>query len=172
MVRRQFAARLIPALVAVICAGCSSFQAEPLEPPVVSLRGLEPEAMGINKQAFRARLSLFNPNTVPLRVSSGEVELELAGVHAAKGRTIEPFSVAAGAETEVEIRVTMNLLRDAPTLFRALSGGIAGAGLDYELKGHVTVERRGLNRLPIRSSGKLDIPGGRPSTAAPPGADL
>lgn len=147
--------------------GCSLIQSEPLEPPVVNLRGLEPEAMGINSQVFRARLSLFNPNAVPLRVSRGEVNLSIAGVEAAKGRTLEPFSVDAGAEQEVTIRVTMNLLRDAPSLFGALAGGGVGEGLDYRLDGHVDVERRGSNRVPIRSSGRLTLPLVSPAVPAP-----
>jgi LEA14-like dessication related protein len=172
-------AALARALAAVLLAGltaCSSFQEEPLEPPVVNLRGLEPEAMGLNSQVFRARLGLFNPNTVPLRISRGEVDLELAGVSAAKGRTLAPFTVEAGAETEVDIRVTTHLLRDAPALFSVLSGGGASDGLAYALSGYVYVERRGRDRVPIRSSGTLGFPagqaGGKTKSNAAPGSAL
>jgi LEA14-like dessication related protein len=138
--------------------GCSLLEPEPLDPPAVSLRNLEPEAFGLNSQVFRARLGLFNPNTVPLKISSGEIELELAGVGAAKGRTLAPFEVPAGAEVETDIRITTNLLRDGPALLRALTAGSASEGIDYELSGVVYVERRGPDRVPIRAKGHLALP--------------
>lgn len=144
---------LAVALLAAQSAACSLMQGEPLDPPVVNLRALEPEAMGINAQTFRARLSLFNPNAVPLRVSSGAMEFDIAGVRAAKGRTLAPFAVDAGATTEIEIRVTTNVLRDGPALFRALQSGGGAEGLAYALKGYVNVERRGPDRVPISAAG-------------------
>jgi LEA14-like dessication related protein len=157
---------LFYALAAGLAAGCALVESEPIEPPVVNLRALEPLAMGLNSQVFRARLSLYNPNAVPLKVSKGELQLELAGVRAAKGRTLAPFDVAPGENTEVEIQITMNLLRDLPSLYRALSAGAAGEGLDYVLTGHVNVERRGFDRVPIKASGRLVVPApaaGQPS---------
>lgn len=159
MTVKTLRAMLALALVALLAA-CSLVEPEPLDPPVVNLRGLEPEAMGINAQVFRARLHLFNPNTVPLRVAGGELRLSLAGARAAKGRTLAPFTIDAGGETEVDVRITMNLLRDAPALFRALSGAGAAEGLDYALEGHVNVERRGLDRVPIAATGRLAPPAG------------
>src|SRR5262245_52271581 len=100
------------AVLALFVGGCSLLESEPLDAPVVNLRSLEPVAMGLNSQVFRARLNLYNPNTVNLDVTGGELELELAGVHAAEGRTVEPFSLAAGESKDVEVRVSMNMLRD------------------------------------------------------------
>jgi LEA14-like dessication related protein len=159
----------------LLLSGCSLVQPEPLEPPAVNLRGLELQAMGINSQVFRVRLSLFNPNSVPLKVSGGEVALEIAGVSAAKGRTLDPFTVAAGAEQEVEILVSTHLLRDAPALLGVLTGGSAGEGLEYRLSGHVDVQRRGPDRVSIQSTGRLGFPNGpdRENAAPrPPGAGL
>lgn len=143
------------AAASVLVAGCSFTEPEPLDPPAVSLRSLEPEAFGINSQVFRARLGLFNPNTVPLKISRGELELELAGVGAATGRTLGPVEVPPGAEVETDIRVTTHLLRDGPALLQALSAAPAGQGLEYALSGYVYVERRGPDRVPIRAEGRL-----------------
>jgi len=160
-------ARLATVFSAMLALGaCSLLESEPLDAPVVNLRGLEPVAMGINSQVFSARLSLYNPNKVPLRITRGELQLDLAGVRAAKGRTLEAFSVPAGEATEVDVRVTMNLLRDLPALYRALSAGLA-EGLDYDLNGFVDVERRGRDRLPINAAGRLTIPAGAASELMP-----
>ena len=113
---------LVSMVLALLLPACSLVEPEPLDPPAVSLRGLEPEAMGINSQVFRARLNLFNPNTVPLKISRGELQLQLAGVGAATGRTLAPFEIPPGAAVEADIRVTTHLLRDGPALLRALSG--------------------------------------------------
>ncbi len=150
--------RWLIATAALALGGCALFQPEPIEPPAISLESLDLDAFGLNRQVFRARLRLFNPNTRPLQVEHGEVELELAGVRAAKGRTIAPFVVAPGAEQQVEIRVSMNLLRDAPALFHALSRGDQGGALDYRLTGHVYVARRGPDRMPIQADGRLRLP--------------
>ncbi len=165
--RSRWRATLAGFAALVLLAGCSLLEPEPLEPPAVSLRGLEPEAFGINSQVFRARLGLFNPNTVPLKISRGELELELAGVGAARGRTLGPVEVPAGAEVETDIRVTTHLLRDGPALLRALPGGSLEQGLAYTLQGHVYVERRGLDRVPISASGRLGPPAAPAGQAAP-----
>jgi LEA14-like dessication related protein len=157
--------RIIGVALALTLAGCSLIEPEPLEAPVVSLRALEPVAMGINSQVFRARLSLYNPNAVPLDVSKGEMQLDLGGARAAKGRTLTPFSVPAGESTEVDVQVTMNLLRDLPGLYRTLSEGLQ-QGLDYELHGYVNVARRGLDRMPISAQGRLTIPAGNAGATA------
>jgi LEA14-like dessication related protein len=160
--------RLWPALLAgALLAGCSLLEPEPIEPPVVNLLGLEPVAMGINSQVFKARLSLYNPNPSRLDVSGGEMQLDLAGVRAAKGRTMAPFAIAAGETSEVEVQVTMNMLRDLPALFAKLSTGGMAQALDYALEGHVDVARRGLDRIPISASGRLTMPDLAPLTSAP-----
>jgi LEA14-like dessication related protein len=170
VVTRPLAFMALAACVAVLATACSMVEPEPLDPPVVNLVSIEPEAMGLNAQVFCARLRLFNPNSVPLRVSSGELQLELGGERAARGRTLAPFAVDAGAESEVDVRITMNLLRDAPALFRVLQGGGA-EGLEYALTGHVNVERRGRDRVPIAASGRLAPPAAlRPSAAPQRGA--
>lgn len=140
--------------------GCSLFQPEPLDPPSVSLQALELEAFGLNSQVFRARLRLFNPNSTPLDVSGGELQLELAGIRTAKGRTLMPFVVAPGTDQDVEILVTTHLLRDAPALFTALSRGDGREPLEYRLTGHIDVARRGPDRIPIRAAGQLRLPAG------------
>lgn len=166
---RTLALTLALAACAALPGACSLVEPEPLDPPVVNLVSLEPEAMGLNAQVFRARLRLFNPNAIPLRVSGGELQLDLGGQRAARARTLAPFAVASGAEAEVDVRVTMNLLRDAPALLRVLQEGGA-AGLEYALTGHVNVERRGRDRVPIAATGRLAPPGAvRPSAAPPDG---
>jgi len=168
MVDASQCARTLMLFLACVLAACSAIEPEPLEPPAINVVALQPEAFGINSQVFRLRLGLFNPNSVPLQVLRGSVDLSLAGVRAARGRTINPFTVGAGESAEVEIRVTTNLLRDAPGLLEALSASGPGGGLQYSLSGHVEVERRGPDRIPIRAEGRLLPPTPQP---AAPGAD-
>lgn len=149
---------ILACVLAAVPVGCSMLQQEPLDPPVITLRGLEPEAFGFNSQVLKARLGLFNPNAVALDVTAGKLELELSGVHSATARTLAPFSVPPGGEIEVDVRVSMNLLRDGVALLQALSSGLAAERLDYRLSGYVDVKRHGLDRVPVSSAGTLVIP--------------
>lgn len=144
-------------LAALLLPACSLLEPEPLEPPAVTLHGLEAEALGINSQVFRARLGLFNPNTVLLKISRAELQLALAGVGTARGRTLGAIEVPAGERAEADIRVTMNLLRDGPALLRVLSSDTGSQGIDYSLSGFVQVQRRGPDRIPISASGRLGL---------------
>ncbi|MBW7931330.1 MAG: LEA type 2 family protein [Gammaproteobacteria bacterium] len=154
-------------LAALLLPACSLLEPEPLEPPAVTLHGLEAEALGINSQVFRARLGLFNPNTVLLKISRAELQLELAGVGAARGRTLGAIEVPPGERVEADIRVTMNLLRDGPALLRLLAGDAGRQGLEYSLNGYVQVQRRGPDRIPISASGQLGLPAAGPAGAMP-----
>lgn len=156
---RVFRPVAVAASFTTLClvAACSMVEPEPIEPPIVNLRSLEPEVFGITGQTLRARLGLFNPNTVPLEVERGSLELQLDGVRAAKGRTLAAFSIPPGERTEVDVRVTMNLLRDAPALFAILSAPPKADGIGYQLDGFIDVRRCGRDRLPINAAGRLSL---------------
>lgn len=155
--RGHFARIVLTGFLAVLLAGCQLLDSSPLQPPAITLQDLQAEALGINSQVFRARLGLFNPNGVPLWIVGGELQLELAGVGAARGQLLEAVQVPAGERAETDIRVSMSLLRDGPALMRVLSAGANEQGLDYSLNGFVQLRRRGFGRIPISSSGRLGL---------------
>jgi LEA14-like dessication related protein len=108
---------------------------------------------------FRARLRLFNPNTVPLDVTRVSLKLSLAGVEVATATTLAPFLVEPGEHRAVDLRVTTNLLRDAPALSTVLTGSTSTNGPDYRLGGYVDLARRGRDRGPVSAAGRPQLPG-------------
>jgi LEA14-like dessication related protein len=126
-----------------------------LEPPTATLKGVTPESMDQDGQVFRCRLLLENPNTEDLKVVGGRVTLELAGVPAASAKPMDSFVLPGLGSTEVDLRVTMDLMSALSGALRYLQSG--QAELDYTLKGYVDLDVRALGRLPFKSTGKVTL---------------
>mgnify|MGYP006377716035 FL=1 len=77
-------------LLPLLSGGCALFKGK-LEAPKVTLSGITPEKLERGSQVLRCRLLLENPNNEDLRVVGGKVRLEIDGVSAGKGETIEGF---------------------------------------------------------------------------------
>jgi LEA14-like dessication related protein len=146
--------RRLPLLfaLALVTASCALFHRN-LEAPTVTLQGITPESLTAAGQVFRTRLRLENPNAEDLRVVAGRVTLSLAGIAAGSGETLERFTLPANGSQEVDLRVSLDLLRVAPQLFKLLALG--PGELDYQLSGFVDLDVKALGRLPFKSRGKV-----------------
>ena len=145
-------------LLPLLSGGCALFKGK-LEAPKVTLSGITPEKLERGSQVLRCRLLLENPNNEDLRVVGGKVRLEIDGVSAGKGETIEGFVLPALDSKEVELRVTLDLLSSLTGALRSLGSG--KPALEYTLKGYVDLDVKALGRLPFSSSGKItfdDLP--------------
>ena len=134
--------------------GCSLLQ-PPVYPPEVALRGLMLERAGLDSQSFRARLSVYNPNSSRLKVQDGRVGLQIEGIAVGEGSLIDGFSVPAGGRQDVDLRVETNLLRDGPRLLQLLLSG--DQYLDYRLAGYIDPSFAGLGRIRINESGRVSL---------------
>ena len=139
-------------LLPLLSGGCALFKGK-LEAPKVTLSGVTPEKLERGKQVLLCRLLLENPNNEDLRVIGGKVRLEIDGVSAGKGETIEGFVLPALDSKEVELRVTLDLLSSLTGALRSLGSG--KPALEYTLKGYVDLDVKALGRLPFSSSGKI-----------------
>ncbi len=141
---------LLPLLILI--SGCSLLE-RPQYPPDIELRGLRLEQLSANRQIFRARLALKNPNDIPLRLHDGHIALALEGIDVGEGSLITGFSIPALGSEEVDIQVATNLLQDGPKLLQWLFSG--DQALNFQLKGHVDLTRGWLGRLRINESGNI-----------------
>lgn len=171
--RRTLLAAL--AATALLPGGCALTKRD-LEPPTVTLKGVTPESSGRDGQVFLCRLLLENPNAEDLTVVGGNVTLDLAGVSAASARPLARFVLPAQASSEVDMRVTMDLLSSLSRVLKLVAAG--DTELDYTLKGYVDLDVKALGRLPFSSTGTVpldkllrQVPGlVRPVPASPVGA--
>ena len=124
-----------------------------LEAPKVTLQGVTPEKLERGSQVMRCRLLLENPNNEDLRVIGGKVSLEIDGVSAGKGETIEGFVLPALDSKEVELRVTLDLLSSLTGALRSLGSG--KPELEYTLQGYVDLDVKALGRLPFKTGGTI-----------------
>ncbi len=139
-------------LLPLLSGGCALFKGK-LEAPKVTLSGVTPEKLERGKQVLLCRLLLENPNNEDLRVIGGKVRLEIDGVPAGKGETIEGFVLPALDSKEVDLRVTLDLLSSLTGALRSLGSG--KAELEYTLQGYVDLDVKALGRLPFKSKGTI-----------------
>ena len=137
----------------------------PTQPPDIRLAGLQPERIGLTEQVFLVELRLENPNTVKLRVASGQVELEIESAPVGIGELVEGFDIPAGEQGSATVRVVTDIVANGPRFLEWLMSG--DTRLDYRVIGHVDVVGFGLGRLPIDERGQfvLGPPGPRPGGA-------
>jgi LEA14-like dessication related protein len=141
-------------LLPLLSGGCALFKGK-LEAPKVTLSGVTPEKLERGSQALLCRLLLENPNDEDIRVVGGKVRLEIDGVSAGKGETIEGFVLPALDSREVDLRVTLDLLSSLTGALRSLGSG--QPELEYTLQGYVDLDVKALGRLPFRRSGKIQL---------------
>jgi LEA14-like dessication related protein len=146
--------RLCSALLAgalLLLAGCASVT-ESWETPEVALVGLQPKALGLERQSFIARLRIRNPNDRTLPVKRMSYRLSLEGNEIANGAGELDRQIPAFGEETVDVEVNSNLLDLLPKLpLLALQND----PLEWTISGTVGV-LGGVLSLPYRYSGEID----------------
>jgi LEA14-like dessication related protein len=141
-------------LLPLLSGGCALFKGK-LEAPKVTLSGVTPEKLERGSQVLRCRLLLENPNNEDIRVVGGKVRLEIDGVSAGKGETIEGFVLPALDSREVDLRVTLDLLSSLTGALRSIGSG--KPALEYSLQGYVDLDVKALGRLPFKTGGTIEV---------------
>ena len=97
----------LAASLAALLAACAT--APKLEPPKVSITGLQVVSADVWVQHLKVRLQLHNPNDRELPVKALEYTIEIAGQNVGDGSYAESFVVPAHGDAEVDTNVTTNL---------------------------------------------------------------
>jgi LEA14-like dessication related protein len=128
--------------LAALLAACAT--TPKLEPPKVSIVGLQVVSAEVWVQHLKVRLQLHNPNERDLPVTALEYTVEIAGQNIASGSYAESFVVPAHGDAEFDTNVTANL---ASGLLRLLTH-VPSTSVPYRLAGKITLGE-GLGRIPF-----------------------
>jgi len=132
------------------CAGLM----QKLEPPRVSLSGLEPEEFGLFEQRYLLRLRVQNPNDVELPIAGMDFRLYLNGEEFASGVSDRQVTVPAFGEQLIEARVTSSLAGIIEQLRRM--NRTEEQVFSYRLAGHVKLLNRPV-KYPFDYRGEIDL---------------
>lgn len=100
---------LLVAAVALVAAGCASFGSF-LEPPEVSVAGIEALPSGGFEQRFRVQLRLSNPNDRSLAIDGLRFRLEVNGQPLMRGQTGDAVLVPRLGDAVLAVDATTTLL--------------------------------------------------------------
>lgn len=145
--------------------GCATLPGS-LEPPRVSLVGLNLLSVELFEQRYQVRLRLKNPNPETLEVRGIDFQLTLNGKDFADGVSNQPLDVAGYGEQVLSLEVSSNLIQ----VLRLLQGTQENPrpGVDYRISGSVAVGDA-YRRLPFDRSGEIALP---PSASPAPGGGV
>jgi len=142
--RGAVALRLL-AICATLSAACA--HAPTLEPPGVSIVGVEIVSAELWMQHLKVRLRMHNPNERELPVTGLEYTVEIAGQELASGAATGHFVVPPHGDAEFDSHVTTNL---AASVLKILAHGpsVSSVLVPYRLAGKVSLGE-GLGRVPF-----------------------
>lgn len=124
-----------------------------LEPPTVTLAGIDLKELGLFEQRFVLRLRLQNPNNITLPIAGMRYDLAINDQDFARGVSEQVVSVPAFGETMLDVDVTSNLQN---VLDQLAPKKKSTEQLRYQLRGHVGVLNRSL-KLPFEYNGNIDL---------------
>jgi LEA14-like dessication related protein len=134
--------------------GACAALTQKLEPPRVSLSGLEPEEFGLFEQRYLLRLRVQNPNDVELPIAGMDFHLYLNDEEFASGVSDQEVTVPAFGERLVEARVTSSLSGIIGQLRRMSRA--ESQTFSYRLAGNVKLLNRSM-KYPFDYRGEIDL---------------
>jgi LEA14-like dessication related protein len=132
--------RLCAILAMTLVLGACAALTQKLEPPRVSLAGIEPEEFSLFEQRYLLRLRIQNPNEVELPIEGMAFRLYLNDEEFASGVSDRRVTVPAFGEQLVEARVTSSLAGVIEQLRRM--SRTETQTFSYRLAGHVKLLHR------------------------------
>jgi len=133
---------LLLAPYAALPAACA--HGPTLEPPKVSIVGVEVVSGELWVQHLKVRLQMHNPNERELPVTGVEYTVEIAGQEFASGAATARFVVPPHGDAEFDSHVTTNL---AAAVLKLLAHG-PSVLVPYRLAGKISLGE-GLGRVPF-----------------------
>jgi LEA14-like dessication related protein len=152
--RRVFAVGALAALL--LSAGCAGFGSR-LEPPKLSVVGVEIVRGDLFEQRFKARMRVQNPNDRSIAVRGVSYTLHIGGEELGRGLSGSSFTVPALGEAEFDMLVTVNLAGTVMRLLeRARSDGLPDS-LSYRLRGEVKLSEGFVRTIPFDEKGAVKL---------------
>ena len=152
--RRVFAVGALAALL--LSAGCAGFGSR-LEPPKLSVVGVEIVRGDLFEQRFKARMRVQNPNDRSIAVRGVSYTLQIGGEELGRGLSGSSFTVPALGEAEFDMLVTANLAGTVMRLLeRVRSDGLPDS-LSYRLRGEVKLSEGFVRTIPFDEKGAVKL---------------
>ena len=140
----------------LLSAGCARFGAR-LEPPQLSVVGVEIARGDLFEQRFKARMRVQNPNDRSIAVRGVSYTLQIGGEELGRGLSGSSFTVPALGEAEFDMLVNMNLAGTLMRLLeRARSDGLPDS-LSYRLRGEVKLAEGLVRTIPFDEKGSVRL---------------
>jgi LEA14-like dessication related protein len=136
---------------ASLLASCAT-QGPAIQPPEVTLTGVQLDKIDIGGQRFLLGFAVTNPNPFPLPVRSIRYDLRVDDRTFAGGETQSNFVVSARGDGKFVIGVELDLLQSVSQLATLFKGGTPRA-VPYELQGTLAVDIPFARPIPFSSSG-------------------
>lgn len=140
-------------LLALLVGGCAAWRQQ-LEPPILTLAGIQLREVTLFEQRYQLRLRLQNPNETALPISGVHCRLFINEREFAQGVSSAAVEVPRFGEAVLEVDVVSDLRRVFEQL-RDAEGRQAGS-VDYRLTGKVALEGRPVT-LPFEYRGRFDL---------------
>jgi LEA14-like dessication related protein len=144
---------IVLALSLLTLSACSSLRSN-IEPPTITLAGIEPLNMTLFEQTYMLKLRVQNPNDFDLPLEAMNYVLELNGSRFANGVSRTPVTIPAYDSAIIETEVISSLV----SLFGQLQEfALKGTGnMQYRLLGDVNVGNWD-TRIPFEYDGELNL---------------
>ena len=138
--------RFLLATFAVLVLGACATGPQ-IEPPKVSIVGVQVVSGEVWAQHLKVRMHLHNPNDRDLPVKGLEYSIEIAGQEFASGSSADSFVVPPHGDAELETNVTANV---AGALLKLLTH-VPSTLVAYRISGKVSLGE-GLGRVPFEAN--------------------
>jgi LEA14-like dessication related protein len=140
--------------LAVVLAACAL--APKLEPPKLTIAGVQIVSADLFTQRLKVRLHVENPNDRTLPVKGIEYTIEIEGEQFASGESAASFVVPALGEAEFDMNITTNL---ASALLKILARGPSALGqeVSYRLSGKLSLSEGLFRSIPFEQQGKFKL---------------
>ena len=132
--------------------GCASMH---MDPPQVSVVGVEPAPSEGIEPRMQLKLRVQNRNDAPIEYNGIFVELDVQGKTFASGVSSERGTVPAFSEADMTVPVTVSVFSLAGQAMGLLSGKAAMDKITFELRGKLSGASSGT--LPFKSQGALNL---------------
>jgi LEA14-like dessication related protein len=144
---------IILAFSVLTLSACSILRSK-IEPPTITLAGIEPLNMTLFEQTYMLKLRVQNPNDFDLPLEAMNYVLELNGSRFANGVSRTPVTIPAYDSAIIETEVISSLV----SLFGQLQDfALKGTGnMQYRLLGDVNIGNWD-TRIPFDYDGELNL---------------
>lgn len=141
---------------ALLLAGLATSCALKIEPPQVSIVGVQVVSGDLWSQRLNVRLHVQNPNDRALPIRRIEYSIEVEGEQFATGESLASFVVPPLGEAEFDLSVNTNL---AGALLKLLGRGAGGLAqeIPYRLSGKVSLSEGWWRSIPFDQRGSFKL---------------